>query len=149
MLKRLMLSALLLPATTLTAQELSINAFRNPSIGVEYRFHHVSAHVGYYPTNFEAGVTTTFFRAGLSAWFLALDDRSIPSSFYVSASYLRGLSRGYEGESAVIADAGFRWMVWRGLNLRLGAAALMADGHTPKFNPTPGIGYAFLLAPIR
>jgi hypothetical protein len=145
--KHLTAFALLLLPSAAAAQELSVNAFRNPSIGVEYRFHQVSAHVGYYPTNFEAGVTTTFFRAGLSAWLLAVDHKPIPSSFYISGSYLRGLSRDYEAKNAAMIDAGFRWMIWKGLNVRLGAAVLMADGHSPKLNPTPGIGYAFRLSP--
>lgn len=153
MLKPLVLAPVLLfLSTTLSAQdglnstrEFSINAFRNPSIGLEYRVHRLSAHAGYYPTNFESGVTTTFVRAGLSFWLLPVDRKEIPSSFYVSGSYLRGLSRAYENESAVIADVGFRWMVWRGLNLRIGAAVLMADGHAPELNPTPGIGYALRL----
>ena len=126
-----------------TTQELSINGFRNPSIGLEYRYHLASVHAGYYPTNFESGVTTTFIRTGLTLWLLPVGKKDIPSSFYVSTSYLRGLSRDYKNENALIADAGFRWMIWKGLHLRIGAAMLVAPGHTPKFNPTPGIGYAF------
>lgn len=129
-----------------TTQELSVNGFRNPSIGLEYRYRRVSAHAGYYPTNFESGVTTTFVRAGLTAWLLPVGNKAIQSSFYVSGSYLRGLSRDYKGENAFIADAGFRWMIWKGLNFRIGAAMLVSAGHKPKFNPTPGIGYAFLLS---
>jgi hypothetical protein len=34
-------------------------------------------------------------------------------------------------------------MVWRGLNLRIGAIALIADGKDLKINPTPGISYSF------
>jgi hypothetical protein len=149
MLKHLTLPLSLVVATVASAQELSVNAFRNPSIGAEYRFRHVSAHAGYYPTNFESGVTTTFVRAGVSVWFLARGDKAVPSAFYVSGSYLRGLSRDYEAQNGVIADVGYRWMVWRGLNLRLGAAMLLAKGHEPRFNPTPGIGYAFPLSRTR
>lgn len=129
-----------------TTQEISINGFRNPSIGLEYRYHQLSAHAGYYPTNFESGVTTTFVRAGVTAWLLPVGKKEIPSSFYVSGSYLRGLSRDYKDENAFIADAGFRWMIWKGLNFRIGAAILVSPDHTPKFNPTPGIGYALLLS---
>lgn len=132
-----------------STQELSINGFRNPSIGLEYRYHQVSAHAGYYPTNFESGVTTTFIRAGVTAWLLPIGKKEVPSSFYVSGSYLRGLSRDYKDENAFIADAGFRWMIWKGLNFRIGAAVLIAEGHTPKFNPTPGIGYAFRLSSTK
>ena len=61
--------------------ELSINAFRNPSIGIEYRYKHVSVHAGYYPTNFESGVTTEFVRTGLTYWFLPVGQKKNPSSF--------------------------------------------------------------------
>ena len=113
--KLLIFSALMLLTTAAftqntlrTTQELSINGFRNPSIGLEYRYHQVSAHACYYPTNFESGVTTTFIRAGVTAWLLPLGKKTIPSSFYVSGSYLRGLSRDYKNENAFIAD-----VVWR------------------------------------
>lgn len=151
--KHLILSALVLLTsaafaqnTLRSTQELSVNGFRNPSVGLEYRYHQVSVHAGYYPTAFESGVNTNFIRAGVTAWVLPVGKKEIPSSFYVSGSYLRGLSRDYENENAFIADAGFRWMIWKGLNFRIGAAMLVAEGHTPKLNPTPGIGYAFNLS---
>ncbi|MBC7890765.1 MAG: hypothetical protein H7Y12_01010 [Sphingobacteriaceae bacterium] len=124
-------------------QEISINGFRNPSIGLEYRHHAVSFHAGYYPTNFESGVTTTFVKVGTTFWFLPIGQRENPSSFYASVSYLRGLSREYENENAAFVDAGFRWMVWRGLNLRIGAGLLASPGKSVKLNTTPGISYSF------
>lgn len=139
-------TAVLAQNTLRSTQEFSVNGFRNPSIGLEYRYHQVSAHAGYYPTNFESGVTTTFIRAGITAWLLPVGKKEIPSSFYVSGSYLRGLSRDYKDENAFITEVGFRWMIWKGLNFRIGAAMLVVEGHAPKFNPTPGIGYAFLLS---
>ena len=39
-------------------------------------------------------------------------------------------------------EAGFRWMVWKGLNLRIGAIGVAAKGHDLKINPTPGISYS-------
>ena len=126
-----------------SSNEISINGFRNPSIGVEYRYRHLSAHAGYYLTNFESGVTTTFLRTGVTWWFLPVGKQSNPSSFYGSLSYARGLSRDYKKSNAAIAEVGFRWMVYKGLNLRLGAAALIAKGKSPQFNPTPGISYSF------
>lgn len=127
--------------------ELAINAFRNPSIGLEYRLRQVSVHGGYYHTvvSQEAGqnVTTSFIRAGATVWYLPVGRRENPSSFYSSASYLRGLDREYEGQNAVLLETGFRWMVWRGLNIRIGAAALKASGKDWKVNPTPGISYSF------
>ena len=123
--------------------ELSVNAFRNPSIGVEYRYKHVSVHAGYYPTNFESGVTTEFVRTGLTYWFLPVGQKKNPSSFYGSISYARGTTKEYKDVDAGIAELGFRWMVYRGLNVRLGVAALAADNHEVRINPTPGISYSF------
>ncbi len=123
--------------------ELSINGFRNPSIGLEYRYRQVSVHAGYYLTNFESGVTTEFIRSGFSIWFLPVGKKENPSSFYASASYARGLTRDYQNKNAAMGEVGFRWMVWQGLNLRLGMVALVTKGESVKINPTPGISYSF------
>ncbi|WP_128545030.1 hypothetical protein [Larkinella soli] len=128
--------------------EFSINAFRNPSVGLEYRYRSVSVHAGYYPTVVSRNpegtyVTTSFVRTGLSFWFLPVGKREHPSSFYASLSWVRGLDRSYRGDHGLMADLGFRWMVWKGLNVRLGAALLTSPGHRPKLNPTPGISYSF------
>jgi hypothetical protein len=122
--------------------ELSINGFRNPSIGLEYRHRNVSVHAGYYVTAFEKGVTTKFFKAGVTVWFLPIGKKQNPSSFFAGASYLRGLNLDYKNENAVAMEAGFRWMVWKGLNLRIGAIGVAAKGHDVKINPTPGISYS-------
>lgn len=122
---------------------LSINAFRNPSIGLEYQHRNVSVHAGYYPTNFESGVTTEFLKAGVTYWFLPVDKQQLPSSFYAGASYLRGLTRSYKDDNAVALEAGFRWYAFKGMQLRLGVIALAAQGHDVKVNPTPSIGYSF------
>lgn len=148
--KALLILLLAVSATTygqskLASQDISVNGFRNPSIGLEYRYHRFSAHAGYYLTNFTSGVTTRFVKTGVTFWFGALGKKPIPSSFYASASYLRGLSRDYEGKNAYVGEVGFRWMVWKGLNLRIGVAALAANGESLKINPTPGISYTFLL----
>jgi len=127
----------------LSKHELSINGFRNPSIGAEYRYKQVSVHAGYYPTNFASGVTTEFIRTGLTYWFLPVGEQENPSSFYGSLSYARGTSRDYKDRNAGIAEAGFRWMIYKGLNARLGVAALAAKGRSLKINPTPGISYSF------
>ena len=125
--------------------EISINGFRNPSIGLEYHQQQVSVHAGYYITNFTSGVTTKFVKTGVTYWFLPTDKKEIPSSFYAGVSYLYGINRDYKKKSAVAAEAGFRWMVWKGLNLRLGVIALGAKGQDIKVNPTPGISYSFTL----
>jgi hypothetical protein len=129
-----------------TPQELNFNFFRNPSIGLEYRWGAVAVHGGAYPTVISKdaeGVneTTWFLRAGLTAFFLGHSfNGQRPSEFYVSASYLRGLNLG-RGNGA-LAEAGYRWMVWQGINLRLGVAVLLERGRDVKVNPTPGIGWS-------
>lgn len=124
-------------------QEFSINGFRNPSIGVEYRYHQVSVHAGYYTTAFEQGEYTNFYKAGATYWFLPVGKKENPSSFYFSLSYAKGINGDYKDKDAAIAEVGFRWMVWNGLNLRLGVAALSAPGESVKVNPTPGVSYSF------
>ncbi|AUD00530.1 hypothetical protein [Spirosoma pollinicola] len=146
--KSITLLGLLLLSGPLFAQqfsrnELSINGFRNPSIGLEYRRSHVSVRAGYYPTRFTPGITTSFIRTGLTYWFLPVGQKANPSSFYASASYVRGMDREYEGKNGLMGEVGFRWMVWKGLNLRIGAAVLTAPGEDLKVNPTPGISYSF------
>jgi hypothetical protein len=137
-------------------RELSINGFRNPSIGVEYRVRRFSLHAGYYPTILRDGArtesgadnnTTSFLRAGVSYWFLPVYQRpgESPSAFYTSLSYLRGLDYAYWGKNALMGELGFRWMVWKGLNVRLGVAAMKAAGKGWQVNPTPGISYSFSL----
>lgn len=124
-------------------QEISINGFRNPSIGVEYRLHQISVHAGYYTTAFEKGEYTNFYKAGATYWFLPVGKKENPSSFYSSLSYAKGINGDYKDKDAAIAEIGYRWMVWKGLNLRLGVAALSAHGESVKVNPTPGISYSF------
>lgn len=147
--KNLLLASMLVLTSVAFAQDkfpkntLSINAFRNPSIGLEYQRKQVSVHAGYYITAFESGVTTKFLKAGLTYWFLPVGKKEIPSSFYAGASYLRGINLDYKNENAVAMEVGFRWMVWKGLNLRIGAIGVAAKGHDLKINPTPSINYSF------
>lgn len=150
--KQLIFSALLLISTaTVFSQskfannELSVNAFRNPSIGLEFRHQHVSIHAGYYTTAFQPGEYTNFVKTGLTYWFLPVDKKEIPSSFYAGASYMRGLTRDYTNKNAAAVETGFRWMIWKGLNVRLGVLAVTAKGQELKINPTPGISYAIKL----
>jgi hypothetical protein len=62
-------------------KELCINAFRNPSVGAEFRIRRMSVHAGYYPTAFKAGENTNFFKAGVTYWFLPVGNKQNPSSF--------------------------------------------------------------------
>lgn len=130
-------------AQKLSDHEFSINGFRNPSVGVEYRYKSFSVHGGYYPTAFKPGVNTNFAKAGVTYWFLPVGKKENPSSFYSTVAFARGLSRAYEDKNALIGEVGFRWMVWKGLNIRFGVAALTAKGESVKVNPTPGISYSF------
>ncbi len=123
--------------------EFSVNGFRNPSIGLEYRHQNLSIHAGYYVTALESGITTKIVKVGLTAWFLPIGKRENPSSFYAGASYLRGINLEYNKINALGLEAGFRWMIWQGLNLRIGAIALIAKDHDVKINPTPGLSYSF------
>jgi hypothetical protein len=44
-----------------------------------------------------------------------------------------------------MAEVGFRWMIYKGLNLRIGVTTLAAAGESVKVNPTPGISYSFFI----
>lgn len=131
--------------SSFSKKELSINGFRNPSVGAEYRYKKLSFHAGYYPTAFKSGENTSFIKTGVTLWFLPVGKKENPSSFYAGASYLRGFNRDYEGKNALGLETGFRWMVWKGLNLRIGVIAVSAKGESLKINPTPGISYSFFI----
>jgi hypothetical protein len=127
-------------------QEVNVNLFRNPSIGLEYRLGDFALHAGVYPTIISKdsqGVNETswFLRAGLTYFLLGHSFYGQrPSEFYLSGSYLRGFNHGHG--NVALADVGYRWMVWHGLNLRIGVAVMLERDHTVKVNPTPGIGWS-------
>lgn len=137
------LTSVSVTAQKLSDHEFSINGFRNPSIGAEYRFKSLSIHAGYYTTAFASGEYTNFMKTGFTYWFLPVGRKENPSSFYSSLSFAYGLNRDYEDKNAAIGEVGFRWIVWKGFNLRIGVAALTAKGESVKINPTPGISYSF------
>lgn len=124
-------------------RELSINGFRNPSIGLEYRQQRVSGHGGLYLTNFKSNETTRFVKIGATYWFLPVGKRENPSSFYLQVSYLRGLNRAYKNQNAFSPDFGFRTMIWKGSNFRVGIVGIFANGHKPSILWTLGISYSF------
>ena len=126
-----------------SSRELSINGFRNPSIGLEYRTGQISLHAGYYITVLEFGDTYSFIKTGFTFWALPVDHKPIPSSLYAGASYLRGFNFEYKNKNALGVEVGFRWMIWKGLNLRIGAILLASRGLDLRMNPTPGISYSF------
>ncbi len=126
----------------LSKNEVSINGFRAPSIGLEYRYNKLSFHGGYYLTAFDSK-TTNFLKAGVTYWFLPVGKKENPSSFYAGVSYMRGLNMDYENKNALGTEAGFRWMIWQGLNLRIGLITVAAPGETLKLNPAGGLSYSF------
>lgn len=125
--------------------ELSVNGFRNPSIGAEYRIGQYSAHAGYYTTAFKKGEYTNFVKVGYTFWFFPNGKGELPSAFYTGSSYMRGLNRDYKSKDALGVEIGYRWMVWKGLNLRIGAIGVAAKDMSFKVNPTPGISYSIKL----
>ena len=131
--------------TSHTSDKISINGFRNPSIGLEYQRGAFSVHGGYYITALEKGVTTQFVKVGVTHWVFPTDKKEVPSSFYVSASYLRGFNNDYKDENALGMEVGYRYTIIKGLNVRLGVIAIASPNQTLKINPTPGISYTFNL----
>lgn len=144
--------------SAVSGRELSINGFRAPSMGLEYRVGRLSVHAGAYPTVINDGealssTTAWFAKAGASVWFLPVqllgNERS---SFYAGASYLNDFERDGWGHAAQV-EAGFRFVVYEGFFLRLGASALYAPGRdcptddceTVKIRPNPGLGWALAL----
>jgi hypothetical protein len=130
-------------------QEINVNAFRSPSMGVEYKAGFASVHVGMYPTviskdQFGHNRTTWFFKAGFTFYpypVSILEQR--PSSPYFSIAYVRGLQHGFR--NGVMTDVGFRWIAYKGLDLRLGVGLLQSPPNGIRINPTPGIGWSFRL----
>lgn len=147
----LIISLLLLVLTPLFSQtkfpthQISINGFRNPSIGFEYQYNKTSVHAGYYISNFEKNVTTEFVKVGVTEWFLPFGMKEHSSSFYSGASFIRGMTRDYKNTNSLGLEAGVRWYVWNGLNFRLGVIALLSKDKEMKINPTPSISYSITL----
>jgi hypothetical protein len=121
---------------------ITLNGFRMPSIGPEYRTGDFSWHAGMYPTivskNDEGVSETTWFgRSGMTWW---------PLSFlFVDVSYLFGLNKDYRNDHGVILNPGLQYRFLDIVVLRLGVAALASPGHALKINPTPGVGLTFAL----
>lgn len=140
---QLLLSTTIFAQSSASKHEISINGFRSPSIGMEYRYQQLSVHAGYYMTAFAKAETTSFMKVGITTWFLPVGKKRNPSSFYAGASYLRGFNRDYKNQNALGAEGGFRWMIWKGLNGRLGAIGVFSAEHKPKLNPAGGVSYSF------
>lgn len=141
-------------AEALPRRELIVNGFRAPSTGIELRDGWLSYHLGFYPTTIDTNVdgaprTTWFLKVGLLAYPLQFDTGSgRPSSPYIGLSLVQGLNHDWDvtrdagSGSGGLAEVGFRWAAYRGLDIRLGAALLAGFDGRIKLNPTPGIGWA-------
>lgn len=123
--------------------QLSVNAFRNPSIGLEYQHKQLSVHAGYYLTNFTSGTTTEFVKTGVSFWFLPFGKNESPSALYAGTSYLRGLTRDYKNKNAFAVETGVKLAIYKGFQFRFGVIALAAPNESLKINPTPSFNYSF------
>ncbi len=154
--KTLILGLLLLTPTARAQsdREVIINLFRTPSTGVEFREGFFGVHVGVYPGIVDNGPdgssrTTRFLKFGVSAYPLGFDTGSgRKSSPYAALSLVQGLNNDWDVSKSVTHGAGvslelgFRWAAWRGLDIRLGASALLGFDGRLRFAPTPGIGWA-------
>jgi hypothetical protein len=123
--------------------QLSVNAFRNPSIGLEYQHRQFSVHAGYYLTNFTSGTTTEFVKTGVSFWYLPFGKNESPSALYAGTSYLRGLTRDYKNQNALALETGVKFAIYKGFQFRLGVIALASQNESLKINPTPSFNYSF------
>ncbi len=134
---------LLNPAPAAAADGWTLNTFRNPSVGLEYRRGAVSVHSGYYTTILRDpgdadSEASGFWRTGVTGWW---GERA-----YASMSHLRALDGQRRGRDFVIVEAGLQFEPRQGLKLRLGVALIPgAKGFERKVNPTPGIGLALPL----
>jgi hypothetical protein len=141
-------------AEALPRRELIVNGFRAPSTGIELRDGWLSYHLGFYPTTIDTNAdgaprTTWFLKVGLLAYPLQFDTGSgRPSSPYIGLSLVQGLNHDWDvsrdagSGSGGLAELGFRWAAYRGLDIRLGASLLAGFDGRIKLNPTPGIGWA-------
>lgn len=133
----------IVPTTATAADGWTFNAFRNPSIGLEYRRGALSTHAGYYTTILRdpgdaPGRASGFWRTGVTVWW---QERA-----YASLSHLRGLDGQRRGEDFAIAEVGLQYEVWDGALFRLGVAAIpAAHGFKRKINPTPGLSLRLAL----
>ena len=127
----------IVPRPAQAADGWTFNAFRNPSIGVEYRRGALSTHAGYYTTILRdpgdaSSEASGFWRTGVTLWW---EERA-----YASLSHLRGLDGQRRGKDFAMAEVGLQFEPWNDVLLRVGVAAIpAAHGFKRKVNPTPGI----------
>lgn len=137
--------------------QVSLHAFRSPSIGLEVRQGFLGLHVGAFPllldTAPEGGARTTWFlKAGLTAYFLRYDLGSgRPSSLFASVSLVQGLNNDWNVSTSVTrgtgvhGEVGVVWAAWRGLDVRLGVGFLLGFDGRYSVHPTPGFSWTTTL----
>jgi hypothetical protein len=118
----------------------SVNLFRAPSTGVDYRFvSHASAHVGLYPTVLSLQgerEQINFIRVGGTYWL-----RPAASGFYFSTGVAWSLERHLWGHS-LANEVGYHQQLGARWGARLGANLLTAvEGMRSRLNPTIGLTF--------
>ncbi len=134
------LSAQVAPVPEFDGRRVSVNVFRAPSTGLDYRISdHASAHAGLYPTVLRVRgerENVNFIRLGGTFWM-----RPAGSGFYFSPGIALSLERGdwdhsFANEIGYHRQLGDRW------SARLGALLLSTvDLESSRINPT--IGFSF------
>ncbi len=142
------------PAPVAPQRQLTVHAFRSPSIGVEVREGFLALHVGVFPLIVdsppEGGTRTTWFlKTGVTGYFLRYDLGSgRPSSLFASVSLVQGLNHAWNVSESITrgtgvhAELGVVWAAWRGLDLRLGLGALVGFDGRFNLHPTPGFSWS-------
>ncbi len=134
------LAAQVTPVPEFDGRRVSVNVFRAPSTGLDYRISdHVSAHAGLYPTVLRVHgerENVNFVRLGGTFWL-----RPTGSGFYLSPGIALSLERGdwdhsFANELGYHQQLGARWSV------RLGALVLSTvDLERSRINPTIGLSF--------
>lgn len=139
------------------AGEILLNAFRGPSMGLEFKHENWGLHLGLYPTILDQNAagqarTTWFLRSGLNYYHgLWQDPFWGEGGLYGGVSLMQGINNAWNvSESAtqgsgVMGDIGVRWRFLPQLEARLGVALLVGFDGRMAVNPTPGISCVFAL----
>jgi hypothetical protein len=133
-------------------QKVVLHGFRNPATGVEIRQAAVGFVVGFYPTTVDSGPegenrTTWFTKTGIFWYPFGFDAGELGLlEPYMGVSLVQGLGNAWNVSESILHgsgmtfDAGLRWALLGGLDLRLGAVLLVGFDGRLYWNPAPGIG---------
>lgn len=151
-----LLTLCLLQTASLGAQDQAVvlHGFRNPVTGVELRRNAIGFVLGFYPTTVDTGPegenrTTWFTKTGIFWYPLEVKAGNLGLlEPYLGVSLVQGLGNAWDVSesilhgSGVTFDAGLRWALSGGLDLRLGAVLLAGFDGRLYWNPAPGIGWS-------